>query len=241
MILLGFTLLAGTACKKDKDSTPGVGTPTKVCLITKDASSDGSYTNYVYNASNKITSSLAFNSNDTTEILSTYTYLGNKVTFTNNSQLSQTVVYYLNANGLADSAIATLAGLGEVNIINKYNSVGEPIETLITGEIFGTSIEQITTNQYSNGNKVKETTNDGSDVSITNYEFYLDKVNLSAKSEEAQEFNKANKNLMKKATYDDGSFDSYTYEFDADGKVTKTTTTNSDTGASSSQITWTCK
>lgn len=107
--------------------------------------------------------------------------------------------------------------------------------------MFGTTFEIKTTYEYVNGNRVKETQDDGTDVSVITYEYYADKVNHAAKSEEAQEFMNANKNLVKKATYDDGSFDTYTYEFDADGKATKQIATNSATGVSSNQYTWTCK
>ena len=236
IILLGFTLLVGTACKKDKDSTPSVGTPTKVCLITKDSSSDGDFTNYFYNSSKQLTSTVAYGPLDTSGILSTYTYLGNKVTITNNRQLFQTVVCYLNANGLADSV--NFYGLAV--FVFKYNSAREPIETTMNRDLNGTPIKEINTYQWSNGNMVKSLDH-RTDIGETNYEYYLDKINLSSKSEGAGQFYKTSKNLVKKATLSDGSFYNYTYEFDASGKVTKKTIHINSTHFDTSQITWTCK
>jgi hypothetical protein len=238
LILLGFTLLAGTACKKDKDNdspTPSA----KICMLSKEQGSDGSYSNYTYNAQNRLTASNSFDPADTSTTNLTYTYTGSQVLVSDGGLTNQT--YYLNSKGYGDSALLSIAGIAEFRSVNKFNSNGEVIESFFSGEVFGTTFEIKTTYEYVNGNRVKETQDDGTDVSVITYEYYADKVNHAAKSEEAQEFMNANKNLVKKATYDDGSFDTYTYEFDADGKATKQIATNSATGVSSNQYTWTCK
>ncbi len=239
LILLGFTLLAGTACKKDKDNSNSPTPSAKVCMLSKDQGSDGSYSNYTYNAQNRLTTSNSFDATDTSNTNLTYTYTGSQVLVSDGGLTNET--YYLNSKGFGDSALLSIAGIAEFRSVNKFNLNGEVIESFFSGEVFGTTFEITTTFEYINGNRVKETQDDGTDVSVTTYEYYTDKVNYAAKSEEAQEFVNANKNLVKKATYDGGSFDSYTYEYDADGKVIKQITTNTDLEVSSNVFTWTCK
>jgi hypothetical protein len=96
LILLGFTLLAGTACKKDKDNdspTPSA----KDCMLSKEQGSDGTYSNYTYNAQNRLTASNSFDPADTSTTNLTYTYTGSQVLVSDGGLTNQT--YYLNSKG----------------------------------------------------------------------------------------------------------------------------------------------
>jgi hypothetical protein len=239
LILIGLTLLAGTSCKKDKTEEPTPTPSATVCLITKEANDDGSYTNNTYNSNNQIIASNSYNASDSSSEDLTWTYVGNKVTVTGGMG-GAVQNLYLNSKGLIDSGRVSLSGLAELYIQITYNAAGEPITEATSGEIFGNPFEQTTTIEFTNGNRTKETLDDGTTTDVTTYEYYTDKLNLSAKSEEAATLMHSNKNLLKRMTNSDGSYTAYTYEFDANGKVTKQTETSSTADVIVTNYTWKC-
>ncbi|OYU96440.1 MAG: hypothetical protein CFE21_08580 [Bacteroidetes bacterium B1(2017)] len=243
LMLIAFTLLAGTACKKDKtdDSTPSTPS-TSTCLITKDVSDDGSHSEFTYNSSNQLTAYSSFTAADTSTNNLTYTYAGNKVTVTTvGGDLPITQTHYLNSKGFADSTIISFAGLFNLTMLYTYNAAGELTEQAVSGDFMGSPIEQSITYEYTAGNKTKETTDDGTNTTVTTYEYYTDKANAGAKSEQALSFTPASKNMLKKTTNDDGTYTDVSYEFDADGKPIKSTEIDNTSTIVKHTFTWSCK
>ncbi len=235
-LLIGISLLAGTACKKES-TTITTTTPTAVDLVTRSLDDDGSYINRTYNSSNQLVSKVSYSAIDSSTENFTYTYSGKVVNVTEASS-GMTQKFYLNSKGTADSGQISYPGLIEISIVITYNAAGEPVTTFMSGSFLGSAFEQTYTSVFSNGNMIQQTTDDGTTTSVSDYTFYLDKVNSLFATDKAEQFMGGNKNLIKKTTNDDGTFTSNVYEYDTKGRVTKQTETDETSASVITDYTW---
>jgi YD repeat-containing protein len=238
ILFLSTLVLSFTACKKD-ETTPNTnnnntGTPT--CRVKTSLLNDGTLTTYYYDAQGRVTKYTENDGTDSSE--TTYTYLGNKVTMDDGSGSEQYA--YLNSFGLADSLIYRFPPLLDVINIVKYNSSGLPIEYAASGTVFGTEIQQVITMEYVNGNISKMTSNDGKTETITDYTYFMDKVNKLKSFEQATQFMYDNVNMVKSMISDDNTSLNYVYEFDSEGKVTKKTETDEKATSTVTIYNWLC-
>lgn len=234
-LLIGISLLAGTACKKEtiSNSAPVVAPE----LVTRSVDDDGSYINRTYNSSNQLISKVTYSASDSFTENLTYTYSGKVVNVTEASS-GMTQKFYLNSKGTADSGQISYPGLIEISIVITYNAAGEPVTTFMSGSFLGSAFEETYTSVFSNGNMIQQTTDDGTTTSVSDYTFYLDKVNSFLATDRAEQFMGGNKNLIKKTTNDDGTFTSDVYEYDAKGRVTKQTETDETSASVITDYTW---
>ncbi|OYU96438.1 MAG: hypothetical protein CFE21_08570 [Bacteroidetes bacterium B1(2017)] len=235
LLLIAFVILAGTACKKDK--TTDEPTPAeKICLVTSTTDSDSNTFIYTFDSQNRIIKNGAYNGPDST--ITIYTYTGNKVVMASGI-VEQT--YFLNSYGFADSVYYIVDGYVDLLIVLTHNSEGLVTSQKVTGTVPQGEVNQIGTFEYLNGDLVKQTNNDGTTTSTVTLEYYLDKPNKSKRFEEATQFYNSSAHMLKKMTGDDGSFTSYTYEYDSEGKVTKETSVDETNTVSYQNFSWSCK
>lgn len=235
LLLIAFIVLAGTACKKDK--TTDEPTPAeKICLVSNSLDSDSNSFVYTFDNQNRIIKNGAYNGTDST--ITIYTYTGNKVVMAS-GVVEQT--YFLNSFGFADSVYYLIDGYVDLLIVLTHDAQGLVTSQKVTGTVPQGEVNQIGTFEYLNGDVVKQTTNDGTNTSVTTLEYYLDKPNKSKRFEEATQFYNASTHMLKKVSSDDGSFTSYTYEYDSEGKVTKETSVDETNTISFQYFTWSCK
>ncbi|OYU96439.1 MAG: hypothetical protein CFE21_08575 [Bacteroidetes bacterium B1(2017)] len=239
LLLIAFVILAGTACKKDKTTDePTASTPVTFtnCLMTKEVMGDGSYSDYTYNSNKQLTRFYRFTSGDNSKLDLLYTYSGNAVTITKSGESKPYQIYYLNSKGFADSLYSANFS-GTTKYYFNYNSAGELIKKIISGEFTNSTILY----EYTRGNITKETTIDKSSTSTITYDYYYDNVNHLAKTEQARIFTPSNKNLTKSLTIGTSLYGTYSYDFDSDNKPIKWTFTNTNSGIVIDDITWSCK
>ncbi|MDP1725191.1 MAG: hypothetical protein Q8M15_00300 [Bacteroidota bacterium] len=238
--LLICIMLFTAACKKDNPLPQPVVVETPKCFIKKVLNETNSQI-CDYNNQNKLIRTIDINGTDS--VFTDFEYIGKVVTLKNpKTDLVQT--FYLNNNGYADSATIYEAGKINIKIKMILNAEGYLIEQRQTGTItFGGTypINEINTIEYLNGNAIKITTNNLGTLSIVTYEYYADKINYSAPSEEAQSFIKSNKKLLKKFTNEDGTFMNYLYLLDNNGKVMEIMKTNQANKVTNTFNTWFCK
>jgi YD repeat-containing protein len=239
ILFLSTLVLSFTSCKKDETTTNNnnnnnTGTPT--CRVKTELTDDGTLSTYYYDAQGRVTKYTENDGTDSTETI--YTYTGNVVSMNDGSGSVQ--MAYLNAAGLADSMVYKMPPLVEVTNRVKYNSAGLPVEYVASGTVFGTEIQQVITMEYVNGNISKMTANDGTNETITNYTYFLDKANKLQSFTKASQFMYDNTHMVKSMISDDNTSFNYTYEFDTDGKVTKTTETDEKAATTVTIYSWLC-
>jgi hypothetical protein len=73
-------------------------------------------------------------------------------------------------------------------------------------------------------------------------EYYLDKSNKAKAFEEKGNFMNSNANMIKKSTSPDGTiYTNYSYEFDAEGNVSKMKMVDEQSAETWSSYVWNCK
>ncbi len=236
MLLVAFLVVS---CTKDKTTTPTT-TPEKTCLVQKILYSDGRSDAFTYDSKNRLIKTVI--TQDTLTSQTDISYNGNIVTNSSGGGMPFSVTY-LNAKGFADSSVINFQGIIEIKTVNTFNSSGLLISQSTKGMQFGQAVNDLYTFEYVGENRSKETFTDGTNTFSTVYEYYLDKKNNSKKSQEAQYFENANANLVKKTTTSKGDITNYSYEFNSDGFETKRIQTFSGTPPETftSVYTWSCK
>jgi YD repeat-containing protein len=249
IILVAATwALLPTACKKESTSKTdnGSGNAT-TCLVT---SLDGGAVNY--DAQNRITS---FSTDGQS---ASYTYNGSKVVIAiSGDSMNATAEFNLNSmNYPATGKISTVvSGLPiTINYTYTYNADGRCTKAKQSLAFFGQEMVTVTDYEYTNGNLTKETSYDEAtpeEKDVIAYTYLSDKTDSRALSMSkvfiADFQGKGSTNLIKNSTSTtfDGTVTiiNYTYEYDASGKVTKETQTDSDSGEINGLSTYgyTCK
>lgn len=234
MLLVAFLVVS---CTKDKTTTPTT-TPEKTCLVQKIVYSDGRSDAFTFDSQNRLIKRVV--TQDTMMSQTDLSYNG-KVVTTSISGMPFSLTY-LNAKGFADSVVSSFQGFIDTKTVNTFNGSGLLISQSIKGTQFGQEVDNLFTFEYVGENVSKQTYTDGTNTFTTVYEYYLDKKNNSKKSQEAQIFENANANLVKKATTNSGDITNYSYEFNSDGIETKRITSS---GTPSQTITgvytWSCR
>jgi len=204
LIIVSFIF---AACKKDSTSTGGNGSDIfSTCRLTERTDSTQNKTEYQYDSKGRLAYRIYINSVGDTTGIDTFNYVGS-------TMVGRAGTFDLNSNGDAikmhyDPIILDLT----------YNDQGQL-----------TSIADVTngfhsTYTWKDGNMVTETATSTTTVTIENT-YYMDKVNIFALTDRLQSFTGAqNKNLLKSVKETNGrnvTVTNYTYEFDAQGKVTR--------------------
>lgn len=201
LLFVLMLLISAVGCKKeddDKDNMPGGLPKVKTYTLAPTNGTPVTYT-YTYNADGKLASEL-------TDVNSgvNYAYSGNKITTTdlNGDTL---LVYTTNTEGYV------VIGVDPANTyVYEYNDDWNMINN--NGNVA----------TWGDGNRL--TANNGVNV----YTYYTDKTNTVGNENKGQKyFGVDSKNLVKSLAFSNFSTTNYTYEFDAQNRVTKRLSVNS--------------
>lgn len=234
------------ACKKKESDTTDNPTPAVVsCYLNNMTQSNGNYTRYYYDAQNRISKTATFISSQPDTLFTNYVYAGKTVTATSNNGLFDIIqTYYLNSHGFADSVVVSFGSFGDYKMKYTYNSSNQATGIAMVGTIATTEIDQEISMEYANGNRTKQIVIDNveSTTTTTLMEYYLDKSNKAKAFEEKGNFMNSNANMIKKSTSPDGTiYTNYSYEFDAEGNVSKMKMVDEQSAETWSSYVWNCK
>lgn len=234
LTLFALLVLALGACKKDKNEDPQP-TPTQVCLVDS-INSEGMIQKHYYDAQNRLVKVFIVEGTDTT--IQNVEYNGNVAVIKVEGQDAEQVVY-LNSKGFMDSLVYEIP-LGSIHAKVTYNSNGQTTQLKVTGEVFGTEIDQTTTYEWANGDIVKETTVDDGETTFVTHTYDASKSNSLAVHEKRTAFLPSSAHLKTKSVYSDDTEITYAYLLDTNNKVIKKSTTDAD-GTADEFYTWLCK
>ena len=209
------------SCKKSSDDNPSVETPSnsnKLSIINMDGSP---FISVEYNSSGKV-SKIITAPGSTNPLVRSFEYNGAAVTIKYSGASlgnTDTEVYTIGSNSFASRMIATdTSGLKDTTDY-EYDTNGYLITETTRTHVYSYSI--------SGENIISETKS--STGSVTQYEYYSDKINptsfdypFPSVQNIAGLLGKASKNLLKK-TSNSAYIDDISYEFDSEGNVTKST------------------
>jgi hypothetical protein len=166
-------------------------------------------TTYKYSTIWRLTEIQTFDNEVPTEKIS-ITYNNNLVTKASNKN-NTSYKYYLNKKGLADSLKINVIGLLSITELYKYDINGYIIRKDINALINNVPYEEYTDYTIKNGNIIKSVQTTDTDVFTTDFEYYEDSTNVLAGTLEAISFIPQSKNLLKKESFSDETFNEYTY------------------------------
>lgn len=174
-------------------------------------------TTYKYSTIWRLTEIQTYDNEVPTEKIS-ITYNNNLVTKTSNKN-NTSYKYYLNKKGLADSLKINVIGLLSITELYKYDINGYVIRKDINALINNVPYDEYTDYTIKNGNIIKSVQTTETDVFTTDFEYYEDSTNVLAGTLEAISFIPQSKNLLKKESFSDETFNEYTYLVNEEGKL----------------------
>lgn len=233
LTLFALLVLALGACKKDKNEDPKPST-SQTCLVDS-INSEGMFQKHYYDAQNRLVKLISIG---TDTFIQNLEYNGNIVVVNIEGQDAEQVVY-LNNKGFMDS-LAYQIPLGSIHAKVTYNANGQTSQLKVTGEVFGTEINQTTTYEWANGDIVKETTVEDGETTFVTHTYDATKSNSLAAHDTRSSFLPGSAHLMIKSVYSDDTEVSFTYVLDANKKVIKKSTIDAD-GTADEFYTWLCK
>lgn len=236
------------------DSGAAIVAGTKSCLLIKLTYDGGDYETYEYDSKNRPVKNNSF-SNGVPDGYKKITYNGNDISqeyYDNNNVKEDVYTFKLGSNGYISSAANsnsyTNGGYNYTETENytiTYNAEGyltKVVNTEVSTSDKPGYVSQTSTSTqnytYSNGNLISFENTSGLSTLTTRYEYYTDKPNNLPRGEgdEVLDFllGKRSTNLLKKETETPGTsttntpsyIGNYTYSFNADGLVSKKTTSN---------------
>lgn len=234
LTLIALLILTLGACKKDKDEDPQP-TPTQFCLVDS-VIGEGILQKHYYDTQNRLVKVIIIEDTDTT--IQNLEYNGNIVVVKVEGQDAEQVVY-LNSKGNMDSLVYEIP-LGSIHGKVTYNANGQTSQLKITGEVLGTEIDVTTSYEWANGDIVKETVVEDGETSFVSHTYDATKSNSLAVLESRLGFLPTSAHLKSKSVDSDGLETTFAYVLDANNKVIKKSTTDSD-GTLSEVYTWLCK
>ena len=220
IIIILLAAISFVSCKKNNDDI--TANPADISNKVKKSIYGSGSTTYVYDGMGRVKTQTYMNGSRTE-----FEYQPGKVlekTYDPAGLLTLTYTYELNANGFAEKE--TRSNEPSFQEIRVYNNDGQVQKFTVlqngsssTGDFF-----------YSNGNcdSARYSTN-GNWNSTVKKTYYTDKPNMLGYEQFGESFwGKKNKNLQKSEQYfytdgSAGNLESYSYEFDAKGRVTKQT------------------
>jgi hypothetical protein len=233
-LIFALTFLLFFACKKETIETPKP-TPVSICMIDS-TNADGIAQKIIYDEKFRFKKGIVYTKTDT--LIQNAVYEGNKVTLTY-EKMSGSQTVYLNKMGYCDSLIWDL-GTGKIYVEYIYDTLNQPIEKIVYGEVSGTEIDEVTSLEWLNGNLIKETTEYSTGVSVISREFDLSQKNTLQTYESSLLFVPSSKNLVTKTSINgDIIVILYSYFFDSKNRVNKVQTIV-DEGVSEVFYHWTC-
>lgn len=210
--IAAVVMLSLPACKK-KDDTQIIPPPTPVCRMTT-LNADGGTMTIAYDGDGRISKTTD------PDVVRTYSYNGSTITIVETDPNAKTgsSVVTLNAAGLATQALerdendaVTTTNIFEYDANNQLAKITE--DGMLTA-----------TFTWSNGDMVTENGNAGP----TNYTYYTDKASRQGDYIQIIQFLEYGYKFINNAhlvqSINNGTFqETFTYEFDGDGKITKLT------------------
>lgn len=222
LALIALALLAIASCKKE-ESAPAVP-KIKQAILPDIIWGDIDTSHYTYDNEGRV-SEIIHGSGVAREV---FTYTGNNVVslfYNSIGNLTQTLTYIKNAQGLADSVTQLTTGFSDPTRIKfLYDSKG----FLVTEKKYNSSNQLYSVIQYSNdGTNVTSVYNSdgsGSLVSTTTNTYFADKANTIGNENKGKSFlGTSAANLLDVQTYDGGTatIQNYTYTSDDKGRITE--------------------
>lgn len=241
-LLLVVSLFTFISCSKDDDSATPNTTVTDLtgCKVLS-MTNDNYKTVYAYNSNGSINTITEYYTSDPTTPVEVYTYTHSSgtITYTNKSGREQGS-YTINANGrVTTSNITYYNGPDPTTATSglmtsyEYNASGYLTKRTVTSASASGSFTTTYTYIWTNGNISNEiSVSQSGSTSNTAYTYYTDKSNAFSSLTSLTEFTGPDSKNLVKASSDlsSGSLqESYTYEFDANGKPIKTIVTDNST------------
>ncbi len=218
-LLFIFILTILTCCTKDTNTiivATKPYTPNHDTYITE-TNENSMKTTYKYSTIWRLTEIQTYDNDVPTEKIS-ITYNNNLVTKASNKN-NTSYKYYLNKKGLADSLKINVIGLLSITELYKYDINGYVIRKDINALINNVPYDEYTDYTIKNGNIIKSVQTTETDVFTTDFEYYEDSTNVLAGTLEAISFIPQSKNLLKKESFSDETFNEYTYLVNEEGKL----------------------
>lgn len=214
-----FIITIITSCTKESKEIPLEIIPysPNYKIFIEETNEESIKTVYKYSALWRVTEYLTYD-NDIPQERNSFEYNNNLVTKTSNKN-NTIYKYYLNKKRLADSIMINKIGLFNITETFKYDINGYVIKKNIVGLINNVPYEEFTDYIIENGNIKKSIQTSETDVFTTDFEYYTDSTNVLAGTNEALSFLPQNKNLLKKESFSDDTFNIYSYSIDNEGNL----------------------
>jgi hypothetical protein len=234
ILLCGFlTWVYG--CKKD---TAENQLPVEsVCLLDTVYKEDGMEVRF-YNSSNKLVKVIW--SGNTWSYIQHISYQEKLITFTVEGEPGSQRIW-LNGHGYADSMFSDIGVRGTTAYRFYYNEKQQLVEQHSHGFFDTFEWDNLSFFEYAKGNLIRKYILRDIDTFYTDYNYDLTKENTLQSYDQPLQYLPANKNLLTGITHSDGTEMTFTFIFDAKGKVIKRTTEHADATFSEEQFSWVCR